>query len=126
VVFRYANEIFNTGRELIETLKGRRTDGRAVPLTVGVANAVPKLLVYRFLEPLLQGSPPIQLECREEGLDRLLGDLVTHTIDMVIADAPAPTQIRVKAFNHLLVSPARRSLPRLPWRARFADVFPTR
>ncbi|MGC4080902.1 MAG: LysR family transcriptional regulator [Vicinamibacterales bacterium] len=41
LVYRYADEIFGIGRELMEALKGRNP-GRPMPLTVGVANAVPK------------------------------------------------------------------------------------
>src|ERR671925_917563 len=48
VVDRYATEIFATGNEMLETLKGRPAGG--VPrLAVGVANAVPKRVVYRLL-----------------------------------------------------------------------------
>jgi LysR family transcriptional activator of nhaA len=50
IVFRYADDIFTLGRELQETLKGRPT-GRSLRLRVGVANAVPKLIVYRMLRP---------------------------------------------------------------------------
>ena len=42
MVYRYADEIFGIGRELLETLKGR-APGRPLQLTVGVANAVPKI-----------------------------------------------------------------------------------
>src|SRR5262245_60112685 len=49
VVDRYATEIFTAGSELLETLKGRPSgSGRAPRLAVGVANAVPKLVVYRL------------------------------------------------------------------------------
>ena len=51
LVHRYADEIFGIGRELLETLKGRPAVGRPLQLTVGVANAVPKLIVYRLLQP---------------------------------------------------------------------------
>ncbi|HYJ93647.1 MAG TPA: LysR family transcriptional regulator, partial [Vicinamibacterales bacterium] len=54
VVDRYASEIFTAGGELLETLKGRPS-GRAPRLAVGVANAVPKLVVYRLLSPAIDG-----------------------------------------------------------------------
>lgn len=102
VVYRYADEIFGIGRELLETLKGRPSAGRALPLTVGVANAVPKLIVHRLLQPALSSEPPIQLLCREDNTETLLAELVTHALDVVIADTPAPAHVRVKVFNHLL------------------------
>lgn len=101
MVFRYADDIFGIGRELMETLRGQPA-GRPLQLTVGVANAVPKLIVYRLLRPALQGPEPVQLMCREGSPDQLLTELATHALDVVISDAPAPEHVRVKAFNHLL------------------------
>lgn len=101
LVFRHADEIFGIGRELMETLRGRPT-GRPLQLTVGVANSVPKFIVYRLLRPASQGSDAMHLVCREDGAERLLTDLATHSLDVVISDAPAPPTIRVKAFSHLL------------------------
>ena len=102
LVYRYADEIFGIGRELMETLKGRPAAGRPLPLTVGVANAVPKLVVHRLLQPALAGEPPVHLVCREDSTEALVTELATHALDVVIADVPAPTHVRVKAFSHLL------------------------
>jgi LysR family transcriptional regulator, transcriptional activator of nhaA len=102
LVYRYADEIFAVGRELIEALQGRRTAGRPLPLSVGVANAVPKLIVHRLLQPAMDGEPAIHLVCREDATDALLAELATHALDVVIADGPAPAGVRVKVYNHLL------------------------
>lgn len=102
LVHRYADEIFGIGRELLETLRGRPTAGRPLPLTVGVANAVPKLIVHRLLQPAISGDLSIHLVCREDSTETLLGELATHALDVVIADVPAPPHVRVKAFSHLL------------------------
>lgn len=102
MVYRYADEIFVIGRELTETLKGRPAEGRPMPLTVGVANAVPKLVVHRLLQPAMSGSLNLRLTCREDSTETLLGELATHALDVVIADEPAPPHVRVKAFSHLL------------------------
>ena len=101
VVFRYADEIFGIGRELMETLRGRPA-GRPLQLTVGVANGVPKLVVYRLLRPASQGAEAVHLVCREDSTERLLAELATHALDVVITDMPAPATVRVKAFSHLL------------------------
>ena len=101
LVFRYADEIFGIGRELMETLRGRPA-GRPLQLTVGIANAVPKLIVYRLLRPASQGPEAVHLVCREDTTERLLTELATHALDVVITDAPAPASVRVKAFSHLL------------------------
>lgn len=101
VVDRYASEIFTAGSELLETLKGRPS-GRAPRLAVGVANAVPKLVVYRLLRPATEGPEPVQITCSEGDSDQLVAQLATHHLDVVISDTPAAPHIRVKVFNHLL------------------------
>lgn len=101
LVFRHADEIFGIGRELMETLRGRPT-GRPLQLMVGVANAVPKFIVYRLLRPATQGPEAVHLVCREDNHERLLTELATHALDVVISDVPAPPSVRVKVFNHLL------------------------
>ena len=101
LVYRYADEIFGIGRELMETLRGRPA-GRPLQLVVGVANAVPKLIVYRLLRPATQGPEPVHLVCREDNAEQLVAQLSTHALDVVIADVPAPPHVRVKVFNHLL------------------------
>jgi LysR family transcriptional activator of nhaA len=69
LVYRYADEIFGIGNELIETLKGRPSAGRPLPLTVGVANAVPKLIVHRLLQPAMSGEQAVHLVCREDSTE---------------------------------------------------------
>jgi LysR family transcriptional regulator, transcriptional activator of nhaA len=100
-VYRYAEEIFGIGRELLETLEGRPS-GRAMPLTVGVANAVPKLIVYRLLRPAMGRPEEIRLVCREDNAEQLIAQMATYSLDVVIASAPAPGYLPIKVFNHLL------------------------
>jgi LysR family transcriptional activator of nhaA len=100
-VLRYADEIFGLGRELLDTVKGRPS-GQPLPLVVGVADAVPKLIVRRLLEPALHLAEPVRLVCREDNPERLLAELAVHAIDLVVTDAPLGAGSAVKAFNHLL------------------------
>ena len=101
IVDHYATGIFTSGIELIETLKGRPS-GRAMRLAVGVANAVPKSIVHRLLEPALQLPDRVQLVCLEDDPEQLLARLAIHALDVVISDAPAGPQARVRVFSHLL------------------------
>ena len=100
-VYRYADEIFGIGRELMETIEGR-PPGRAIQLTVGIANAVPKLVVCRLLGPAIKGPDPVRLVCREDDPEQLIAQLGTYMLDVVIANVPAPTYLPIKVFNHLL------------------------
>lgn len=101
VVRRYADEIFGLSRELLDTLKGRKV-GRALQLRVGLSDALPKLVCHRLLEPAMHIGEPVQLLCREEGVERLLAQLALHQLDLVLNDAPMPAHVHVRAFNHLL------------------------
>lgn len=101
IVFRHADEIFGIGRELVETLRGRPT-GRPMQLAVGVANAVPKLIVCHLLRPTAHLPEAQHLVCREDSVEQLVAELALHHLDLVIADTPAPPYLRVKVFNHLL------------------------
>lgn len=101
VVHHYAEEIFGAGRDLLAAVKSNQP-GRAIPLTIGVSNAVPKLVVCRLLRPLLHAAQAPRIVCKEDNTERLLGELATHAIDVIFADTPAVPHIRVKVFNHVL------------------------
>jgi LysR family transcriptional regulator, transcriptional activator of nhaA len=101
LVYEYADQIFALGREMLDTLKDRPT-GRPMRFQVGVTDEVSKLLAYRFLRPSLSGATPTHIVCREGPLDRLLADLVTHAVDLVLADTPIGPTIKVKAYSHAL------------------------
>ncbi len=101
VAYRYAEEIFSVGRELVGALRSGNAS-RPVRLVVGVAQSVPKLIAARILATLEELEPRVQLLCREEPTDRLLADLAVHALDVVLTDAPATNQTSVKVYNHLL------------------------
>lgn len=99
-VYRYADEILGLARELLEAVKGRPT--RPGKLAVGVATGVPKLVAYQMLEPALRLPERIQLECIHESPERLLAELAIFGLDVVLADAPAAPNVKVRAYSHLL------------------------
>ncbi len=99
--FRYADDIFRLGRELQESL-ARGTVGHQVRFSVGVADIIPKLVAERLLEPAFEAVPELQLECLEWPLPQLLAQLALHELDVVLADQPAPADVKVRAFSHKL------------------------
>ena len=100
-VFGYADEIFSLGRELVESVKGRPT-GRPLRLVVGVADVVPKLIAYHLLMPALRLSEHVRLVVRGQSTAKLVAALAVQELDVVLADTPAASELRVRAFNHLL------------------------
>lgn len=100
--FRYADEIFALGRDLMGTLHGRPS-ARPLRLTVGVADMLPKALVQRLLQPAFHIDRPIQLICREDRVvEDFLGPLAGQELDLVLGDRPLGPGVKVHAFNHLL------------------------
>jgi LysR family transcriptional activator of nhaA len=100
-VYRYATEIFALGRELSDSLAGGPAT-RTPRLVVGVADEVPKIIVQVLVQPALELPEPVRLLCYEDRQDRLLADLATHLLDVVIAEAPVPAGAPVRAHSHLL------------------------
>lgn len=101
VVLEYAEEIFSLGKELTTAVK-RGKPGRLMKFMVGVADSVPKLFTSRILEGALILPQRVKLVCKEDKLDRLLGELAIHTLDIVLADTPVPPTVNVQAYNHLM------------------------
>ena len=98
----YAEGIFALGRELEEAVREHPRQGRLLEFKVGVADAVPKSIAYRLIAPTTRLPEQVRVVCRESKLDSLLAELALHRIDLVISDAPIPSSISVRAFNHQL------------------------
>jgi len=103
LLFRYAEEIFSLGRELQDAVRGRPT-GQPLRFAVGVADVLPKLIVFRLLRPAFQLSDTIHTVCSEGSFEELLERLAGHELDLVLSDSPIPSGTRVRAYNHLLGS----------------------
>ncbi|MBK5295216.1 MAG: transcriptional activator NhaR [Acidobacteriia bacterium] len=123
LVYHYANEIFSLGRELTGVLKGRPA-GRPVRLVVGVSDAMPKLIAYRLLQPALTLPEPAHIICHEDHPERLLAELATFGLDLVLTDAPIGTLVRVRAFSHLLGSCGVSLFATSPLAAKYRKNFP--
>jgi LysR family transcriptional activator of nhaA len=100
-VFRYADEIFSLGRELMQTVRGE-SQATTKKFRVGVSDSLPKVTTYRILEPALVLQPAFRLHVRIDKTERLLGELAIHGLDIVIADSPMTPSLRVRAYSHLL------------------------
>lgn len=101
LVYRYADEMFRTGRELTQAL-ARGAGDMPTRLVVGVSDSLPKITTWRLLQPALAIVPKFRLICRIDKTERLIADLAAHSLDVVLADAPVSPSSTVRAFNHLL------------------------
>jgi LysR family transcriptional activator of nhaA len=97
----HADEIFQIGNELEQSLRSGATSGEQ-SFRVGVGDAVPKTLAYQLLAPALALAEPVRLMCYEDKLERLFAELAIHQLDLVIADRPLPSELGVKGYNHEL------------------------
>jgi len=100
-ILTYADTIFNTSDLLLDELREQMSTRRRI-LRIGVADAVPKVIAYRLIQPALGLDEAIRINCREGRLDLLLGELALHRLDVIIADRPMSPGLNVRAYNHLL------------------------
>jgi LysR family transcriptional activator of nhaA len=101
IAYRYADEIFSIGSELLETMRGRPTR-RPPRLLVGIADVVPKLVAHHLLAAASLVEQGVQLVLREGKPDELFAALAAQSFDLVISDSPLSAHVRVRAFNHVL------------------------
>jgi LysR family transcriptional activator of nhaA len=100
-VLQYASDIFATGEEMLNALRGNPL-GTPMLMRVGVKDVMPKMVAYRLLEPALKLPTPMRLVCREGDLQELISELSIHRLDVVLSDTPVDPRYSVKAYSHLL------------------------
>jgi LysR family transcriptional activator of nhaA len=101
LAYRYAEEVFSTGNEFLEVLDGKDISALG-ELKVGISDVVPKVIAYRLIEPAFSATKKTTVSCYEDRTERLLAELAISEVDLVIADSPAPSSVKVRAFNHFL------------------------
>ncbi|UVJ45674.1 transcriptional activator NhaR [Pseudomonas sp. LS1212] len=97
----YAEQMFQLGGEL-EAMLRAHPDEQQIQFRVGVADVVPKSIVYRLIAPTMELAEPIRITCREDKLERLLADLAIQRLDLVISDSPMPSHLDIKGYSQKL------------------------
>ncbi|MEQ7921991.1 transcriptional activator NhaR [Xanthomonas sp. WHRI 1810A] len=97
----YAEQMFQLGDELEAVLR-TQPDEQQILFRVGVADVVPKSIVYRLIAPTMELSEPMRISCREDQLERLLADLAIQRLDLVISDSPMPSHLDIKGYSQKL------------------------
>jgi Transcriptional regulator len=100
-VLSYAEEIFSVGRELMNAVK-HRPGSRALRLSVGMTDAVSKLLAFEILKPAFNFLEPTHVICRQAEIGPLVRQLQSHRLDLILSDEPASSSLKAKVFNHRL------------------------
>ena len=102
-VLEYAEEIFSTGRELLDMVKGKPI-GKPLELRVGIRDVMPKLVAYQLLQPALSKDESMRLVCHEGKMADLVADLAIHKLDVVLSDTALDPLYRVQAHSYKLGS----------------------
>ncbi|HEX4843709.1 MAG TPA: LysR substrate-binding domain-containing protein [Limnobacter sp.] len=87
LALRYADQIFQLGEQLTESLQDDELD-YTLRLSVGIADALPKTVSFHMIEPVLALQRPVRLVCTEGRFETLCSALVQHQIDLVLAERP--------------------------------------
>jgi LysR family transcriptional activator of nhaA len=93
--------MFQLGGELELMLRAQPNE-QQILFRVGVADVVPKSIVYRLIAPTMELSEPLRITCREDKLERLLADLAIQRLDLVISDSPMPSHLDIKGYSQKL------------------------
>ncbi|MEP4343550.1 MAG: LysR family transcriptional regulator [Lentilitoribacter sp.] len=88
IVLDYADRIFNTGQELVDTLK--RSGSTVPPLRMGALSTLSRNFQINFLEPLLN-IPDIEVVLKSGGADTLYEELKSLALDVVLTTEPPPS-----------------------------------
>lgn len=68
-----------------------------------MSDSLPKLTAFKLLQPALTlAAPALHVIVRTDKVERLLGDLSIHALDLVLSDTPVAPTLKLRAFSHLL------------------------
>lgn len=124
VVLRYANEIFATGRELLDRVKSQDREP-TLRMTVGIADVVPRAMARRLLAPLFAHGRSYRLEFRGDAVvEDFLAAQGAHGLDLVVADRPAASNSKMRTHSHLLTECATSFLAAPQLARRLRHGFP--
>ncbi|WP_339524453.1 transcriptional activator NhaR [Pseudomonas sp. EL_65y_Pfl2_R96] len=119
----YAEQIFQLGGELELMLRAQPNE-QQILFRVGVADVVPKSIVYRLIAPTMELSEPLRITCREDKLERLLADLAIQRLDLVISDSPMPSHLDIRGYSQKLGECGISFFATAELAARYGQDFP--
>jgi len=123
LVYRYAEEIFPVGQELLDAVKGNYA-GKPLRVNVGLVDVVPKFVAYRLIEPVYRMGTAVHVVCEEDRPDRLLIDLASHRLDVVLTDTPLTWDEGTRLFTYMLLDTGVSFFGNDELTDRFSPGFP--
>lgn len=123
IALSHADQIFLLGEQMQDALQSAAID-RTLRLTVGISDALPKLIAYRLLENVLQLPEQVRLVCFEGKFEALLGDLALHKLDVVLTDRPASPGTGLRVYSHALGDDSVTLYADHAMVARYSSGFP--
>jgi LysR family transcriptional activator of nhaA len=100
IALDYAETIFRSGEELMSVLQNRPTNRRKL-LRVGAVATLSRNFQLSCLEPFI-GRDDVELILRSGSLRELLGQLQSHTLDVVLSNLPVRRESETTWHSHLL------------------------
>jgi LysR family transcriptional activator of nhaA len=101
MVFKYAEEIFALGEDLMNAVKQRPTR-KPRRLIIGVDDVLPKEIAHELIAPAFNLPEAVHILCHEANLERLVAGLTLNELDVVLSDAPVTPALNTQTYNHHL------------------------
>ena len=95
-VYQHADKIFEAGHALIADLRNQFSETLG-KLTIGVTDAIPKVLLYDFVAPALKQVHDSHFVFKEGSFDELVAELAVNNVDIVLADHGLPPGSSINA-----------------------------
>lgn len=100
IALRYADSIFRTGEEMIDTLQHRSRKTRQV-LRIGAVATLSRNFQWEFLQPL-RNRRDVEVVLRSGSLRDLMLQLRNHSVDAVLSNQALPRDAETGHHSHLL------------------------
>lgn len=88
LVLGYANEIFRLGEEMMDTIHDR-PHSKQLRLQIGALDSIPKFLIRSLMSEAYKYSD-CQISVMEGEGPELVAQLLSHQLDLVVSNVPAP------------------------------------
>ena len=118
---QYADSIFRTGEELVDTLQNRSRKARQI-LRIGTVATLSRNFQWEFVKPL-RTRRDVELVLRSGVLRDLIVKLRNHEVDVVLSNHALRRDAETEHYSHLLAE-QEVSLVARPVRGKSAFQFP--